>query len=334
MSTISIHERECSLADITERLARIEKLIEVKVPFLMTEEAIIVIKNHIHKHHRVPENFDYLLRTFGACFKGRNIVEITPKEIDSFISFNWGQNAPSTAAKRLGQITLFFNVCIKNLKNRGLQGFDNPCRFTNRIKNVPKAREGFISPEKMAELLNSFKDPAQWLIFAILTTAGLRIGELLKLRPKDIGGKDYRVLTLIQPKSGRDIEFAVIPENLASSLRAHISLNRLEPDKPIFPTTRSVVNKLLNRHSKKLRLNLSPHDLRRWAASFWERKGEIGMMRFVLRHSFVKASSGAVLIDPLASRYISMLSIEEAKDKQDNLMIFTTVADKDTSEIH
>lgn len=308
---------ESSLADIAERLSRIERIVEVKTPHLSAEEAISIFTGHIRRHHRCPGNFDYLLREFMVNFRGRNIVELVPKEVEGFLFSVWGGKEPSTLSKRTGQLTLFFNICIRELRNRGIHGLNNPCAFINRIRIVPKPREGFIPSDTMIELLNSFNNPAHWLMFAILMTAGLRVGELLKLRPRDV---EFRVLTLIQPKSGRDKEYAVIPEVVAIKLREHIRTNSIRPDNPIFPTTRSVVGKLLRRHSGKLGLQLSPHDLRRWCSSFWERQGEIGMMRFVLRHSSVRGSSGAMLMDPLASRYVSMLSVEEAKDKQDILM--------------
>lgn len=68
-------------------------------------------------------------------------------------------------------------------------------------------------------------------------------------------------------------------------------------------------------------LNITTHDLRRWVATFWERHGEVAMMRFVLRHSRLRDKTGMVLMDPLTARYVSILSVEEAMDRQDRVMV-------------
>jgi hypothetical protein len=49
--------------------------------------------------------------------------------------------------------------------------------------------------------------------------------------------------------------------------------------------------------------------LRKWCASHWERKGEEGMVNFVLRHSSVN----------LKGRYVAPLTVEEVMEKQEIL---------------
>jgi integrase len=56
-----------------------------------------------------------------------------------------------------------------------------------------------------------------------------------------------------------------------------------------------------------LGLDLNPHALRKWCASYWERKGEIGMVNFVLRHNSTK----------LKDRYVAPLMVEEVTGKQE-----------------
>jgi integrase len=56
-----------------------------------------------------------------------------------------------------------------------------------------------------------------------------------------------------------------------------------------------------------LGLDLNPHALRKWCASYWERKGEIGMVNYVLRQNSAK----------LRDRYVAALSAEEIMGKQE-----------------
>ena len=63
----------------------------------------------------------------------------------------------------------------------------------------------------------------------------------------------------------------------------------------------------MKNHGLSLGLDLNPHALRKWCASYWERKGEIGMVNFVLRHNSTK----------LRDRYVAPLMIEEVTIKQE-----------------
>ena len=171
--------------------------------------------------------------------------------------------------------------------------------------------------EKIHELLDTCKDVKHWLMFSIMATAGLRVGELLKLKPVDVNG---RILTLREPKSGKDKEYAVIPQLVADKLKEYSKY--IHPDKPIFPGKRGWVNNLLADRIHKLRLErLSSHDLRRWCATFWEREKDIDMMRFVLRHSGINDSNGNVVLDSLAARYVIHLTAKEAMERQDMVMV-------------
>jgi integrase len=71
----------------------------------------------------------------------------------------------------------------------------------------------------MREFIGSGNSFTHRIIFGMLTTAGLRISELLNLRKKDISG---RVLTLRYPKSGLKEEKAVIPSKLAVELKYYM----------------------------------------------------------------------------------------------------------------
>jgi len=163
-------------------------------------------------------------------------------------------------------------------------------------------RPEFIPVEKMMEFIRSGTSFTHKMIFGILATAGLRISELLNLRKKDVSG---RVLTLRYPKSGLSEEKAVIPSKLAAELKYYMR-NHAEEQKVIPLSEKAVFNAVKN-HGSSMGLDLNPHALRKWCASYWERKGEIGMVNYVLRHNSAK----------LRDRYVAPLSIEEVVGKQE-----------------
>jgi len=163
-------------------------------------------------------------------------------------------------------------------------------------------RPEFIPVEKMREFIRNGTSFTHRIIFGILATAGLRISELLNLRKKDISG---RVLTLRYPKSGLKEEKAVIPSKIAVELKFYLR-NHAEEQKVIPLAEKAVFNAVKN-HGLSMGLDLNPHALRKCCASYWERKGEIGMVNYVLRHSSAK----------LRDRYVAPLSIEEVIGKQE-----------------
>jgi integrase len=243
----------------------------------------------------------YLLAVFEREFKERNIAEITSDEIETFVANNWAEARSGTIKQRKTQLRVFFSWVILYLKKHGAAVFQNPCELLEPVAHQVERPE-FIPVEKMREFIESGTSFTHKMIFGILSTAGLRISELLNLREKDISG---RVITLRYPKSGLKAEKAVIPQKLASELKFYIR-NHSEEQKVIPLSEKAVFNAVKN-HGLSLGLNLNPHALRKWCASYWERKGEIGMVNYVLRHNSEK----------LRDRYVAPLTIKEVTTKQE-----------------
>jgi integrase len=296
------------LAGLIKRLDLIDAKLEKKVAYLSVEDAVQAYSQHLKEGksrrgtlHRKPENFRYLLAVFEREFKGRNIAEITSDEIEIFIANNWHDAQSGTIKQRKTQLRVFFNWVILYLKKHGAAVFQNPCELLEPVAHQIERPE-FIPVEKMIEFIRSGTTFTHKIIFAILATAGLRISELLNLRKKDVSS---RVLTLRYPKSGLREERAVIPSKLAVELKFYMR-NHTEEQKVIPLSEKAVFNAVKN-HGLCSGLDLNPHSLRKWCASYWERKGEIGMVNYVLRHNSPS----------LRERYVAPLSIEEVMGKQE-----------------
>jgi integrase len=65
----------------------------------------------------------------------------------------------------------------------------------------------------------------------LMAKGGMRIGEVLKLRPVDV--KD-RKITLPDPKSGKESEIVFIPQKIADRLREYIRDMGIESEDRIF----------------------------------------------------------------------------------------------------
>ena len=72
-----------------------------------------------------------------------------------------------------------------------------------------------------------------------MARGGMRIGEVLKLRPMDADG---RKLILENPKSGREAEAVFIPQKVAERLRQYIRHKAIDPTSRIFPISHAAAS--------------------------------------------------------------------------------------------
>lgn len=296
------------LAAVLSRLQALEKRLDDKAPHLKAEEAVGMFRQYLEKHTKRPENYDFLLECFLFDFQDRNIAEITAEEIEGFLNRRW-KGRPSTFNQRLTQLKGLFNCAIQLQQRRKAPVFHNPCSLVRAQKTIVSEPE-FISIPTIQFFLRSVAGIENWAACAIMASGGLRVSEVLKLTPGDLDG---RILTIRDPKSGRPYEHAVIPGAVA--LHVKLLAKDFSENQKIFEATRQYVGKMVQRHGKDMGLKISPHALRKWCATFWQRKGEDAMVAFMLRHA-----SGS-----LKDRYVAPLTVEEAMVLQDHHMkdVFT-----------
>ena len=112
----------------------------------------------------------------------------------------------------------------------------------------------------------------------------MRIGEVLKIRPRDI---ESRKIILHDPKSGREAEVVFIPQKVADRLKEYIRANNIDSDQRIFSLTYGGAREIIKKSGKLAGISLKCHDLRRHAATYASRSGtpiEI-VSKVILRHS-------------------------------------------------
>ena len=118
---------------------------------------------------------------------------------------------------------------------------------------------------------------------------GLRIGELLKVKVSNVSD---RTITLRNPKSGKETELAYMPENVSKKLSKYIKDNSLQSDDRPFPMCYSTARTLVRRRGAKVNVRISPHDLRRYSATYASRNGvpmEV-VSKVILRHQDLKTT--------------------------------------------
>ena len=146
------------------------------------------------------------------------------------------------------------------------------------------------------------------LILELMARGAMRVGEVLKLKPEHI---EDRKLVLVDPKSGKEAEVVFIPQKVADRLKEYVRTKGIERDQRIFPITYPAARAVVKKAGKLVGINVSPHDLRRHAATYASRSRtpiEI-VSKIILRHTNLQTTQ----------RYLGKVSDTEAMRWIDNL---------------
>jgi integrase len=233
-----------------------------------------------------------LFSRFKEEFGKTDLESITPDEILSFLTRLTEGNNQTTKRNRYSSLKAFFNY-IRNTIDLEIK---NPCDtpILRKIFREKRPQQWkIIEKDLIDEIIFKTENPRNRIMMELMAKGGMRIGEVLKIRPVDV--KD-RKITLPDPKSGLETEIVYIPQKIADRLREYIQNKGIEPEKRIFPITynaaRMMVKKAGKMVGKMVGVNLRPHDLRRHAATHASRSGtpiEI-VSKVILRHAHLSTT--------------------------------------------
>ena len=253
------------------------------------------------------KNYEFVFTQFQDEFGDRLADAITPDEILSFLTKLTDGTKQSTKRNRYSSLKAFFNY-IKNSIDPNLQ---NPCD-TPILRKIFKERKAppwpIFEKELIDEIIFKTTNPRNRIMLELMARGGMRIGEVLKIRPIDI---QDRKITLPDPKSGKESEMVFIPQKVADRLKDYIKEKGIEPEQRIFPITDNAARVMVSKAGKMVGVKLRPHDLRRFCATYASRAGtpiEI-ISKILLRHSHLSTTQ----------RYLGKISDTEALKWIENL---------------
>jgi integrase len=216
-------------------------------------------------------------------------------------------NKQNTKRNRFTTLSAFFNFIINTLD----PGLQNPCEASilkKMFKRSQIIQWNILEKDIVDEIIFRTTDPRNRIMLELMSRAGMRISEVLKLTPNDTDG---RKLILRHPKSGRDKELVYIPQRLSNRLEDYIQMKDLENNERIFPITYGTARGMVRKAGKIVNVFLRPHDLRRFAATYASRSGtpiEI-VSKVILRHANLSTTQ----------RYLGKVSDIEAMRWIENL---------------
>ena len=254
------------------------------------QEAVTLFRYYQQSHHRkrTIDSYQTLLSVFEHTYGNRSLESLQSDEIYQFLENIYARSAKSTRRLRYEQLKAFFNFIIDKCHH----DMKNTCDTSLLSKTFRMPRQmprTILDKEIVDEMIYNTKNPRNRLILELQARCGLRIGELLNIKAQDVS---ERKLTIKEPKSGKEAEVAFMPEQIAKRMGDYIKATNLLPNDHVFPISYSTARMFIKKLGSKLKVSLSPHDLRRYSATYASRNGvplEI-VSKIILRHQDLKTT--------------------------------------------
>jgi len=237
---------------------------------------------------RTQEGYKKLLEYFQSEFGDRDVESIKAEELCRFLETFTEGLARATRRLRYPQLRALFNFVIDTFD----MNIKNPCCVTQlfkSFKNIQQRPRKILDKETVDEIIFNSKNTRDRLILELQARCGLRVGEVLNLKVSDVS---QRKLMLQEPKSGREVEVAFMPEHIAIRLADYIASKNLSPNDRVFGICYTTARNLVTKLGHMLNVQISPHDLRRHSATYASRNGvplEI-ISKVILRHQDLKTT--------------------------------------------
>lgn len=207
------------------------------------------------------------------------LKDYSPRTIDSYLFFlrPFLESQESAESMNLDSVKKFLADLIGKYSNKSRSLATSSLRFFfKRVLDkpdiyvkleVPKKQETLpivLSPEEVSLLIDSAEHQKSKLIIKLLYSAGLRVSELVNLKPQDL---DFsQGIGWVRKGKGRKDRLFKIADSITSSLQKHLSKN--PENKFIFsqndPLTPRNIQRIIKKAAKKAGINkkVTPHTMR------------------------------------------------------------------------
>ncbi len=100
------------------------------------------------------------------------------------------------------------------------------------FRERPPQHWKIVEKDLVDEIIFRTMKPRNRIMLELMARGGMRVGEVLKIRPMDI---QDRKITLTGPKSGKESEVVFIPQKVADRLKEYVKESGAGPEQRLFP---------------------------------------------------------------------------------------------------
>lgn len=236
--------------------------------------------------YKTVKGYLYYNRDF-LNFIGKSPSEINDEDIKKYLVYlsEERQSATSTLNQAINALKFYYGSMLKK-------------KFVYEVKRPRKDKKlpVVLSQEEIAKILSSIDNTKHKAILMLVYSAGLRVGEVVRLKPEDIDSK--RMLIHIKGAKGRKDRYTLLSETALEILREY--WRQYKPQKWLFEgarkdryiTTRTV-DKIMEHACTKAGINkdVSVHTLRHsFATHLLEGGTDLRYIQELLGHASSKTT--------------------------------------------
>jgi site-specific recombinase XerD len=236
--------------------------------------------------YKTVKGYLYFNRDF-LKFSGKAASEINDGDIKDYLLYlaEEKESATATINQAINALKFYYGTMLK-------KKFVYEVRRPRKDKKLPTV----LSQEEVAKILGAVENLKHRAILMLVYSAGLRVGEVVKLKPEDID--DKRMLIHIKGAKGRKDRYTMLSETASSVLREYLS--QYKPSTWLFEgarwgrylSTRSA-EKIFEHACQKARIekDVSVHSLRHsFATHLLEAGTDLRYIQELLGHSHSKTT--------------------------------------------
>lgn len=227
-------------------------------------------------------------RDFQEYFEGCDIDRITPEEINGYLVFLINEKGISTCQQnqRINAIKFYYEKVL---------GQPRRCYTVSRAKRE-KTLPDVLSKEEVRAILSAVVTNLRlWCMLSVLYSAGLRISELLALKPDDINVS--RSLIRVRQGKGRKDRFTLLSKPLIKKLTEYREMYKpkvwLFERTPGEQFTESIVSKRLKAAAQEAGITkrIYPHLLRHsFATHLIEQGTDLKIVKELMGHNSIRTT--------------------------------------------
>ncbi|WXG47001.1 MAG: tyrosine-type recombinase/integrase [Candidatus Atabeyarchaeum deiterrae] len=228
-----------------------------------------------------PRQYEYTLRMFRR-FLGtdKDIKQIGKQDVAAFLEFlsRPSQDRPHKNAYKRSSI-IAVRACLSSFFQYMMDTdrmVGNPMPRAGRMSRPPR-NPVYLTEAEKDRLLKAAKTPRDKLVLNLLVSTGMRMGELLGVRVRDIDLEGVRVR--VRLKRGAVRQYIIVPalvsEDMPRLVKRHIADENLDQNDLLIDLSRRGLQYLVENAAKRAKINkkLSPHKLRHTFAVELRRRG-------------------------------------------------------------